>query len=52
MRVRCHGKVARIEVAAADMEKVFARRAEIAAAVKAAALYRLHLIWKDSAAAA
>ena len=36
MRVRCHGKMARIEVAAADMEKVFARRAEIAAAVKAA----------------
>ena len=36
MRVRCHGKVARIEVAAADMEKVFARRAEIAAAAKAA----------------
>jgi PP-loop domain protein len=36
MRVRCHGKVARIEVAQSDMEKVFARRAEIAAAVKAA----------------
>lgn len=36
MRVRCHGKVARIEVAAADMEKVMAKRAEIAAAVKAA----------------
>ena len=36
MRVRCHGKVARIEVAAADMEKVFALRADIAAAVKAA----------------
>lgn len=36
MRVRCHGKVARIEVAAADMEKVFACRAEIAGGVKAA----------------
>lgn len=34
MRVRCHGKVARIEVAQCDMEKVFARRAEISAAVK------------------
>lgn len=36
MRVRCHGKVARIEVAQCDMEKVFARRAEISAVVKAA----------------
>ena len=36
MRVRCHGKVARIEVAQNDMEKVFARRVEIAGAVKAA----------------
>ena len=36
MRVRCHGKVARIEVAQNDMEKVFARRTEIAAAVKQA----------------
>ena len=36
MRVRCHGKVARIEVAQNDMEKVFSCRAEIAAAVKRA----------------
>lgn len=34
MRVRCHGKLARIEVAESDFEKAAAHRKEIAAAVK------------------
>ena len=36
MRVRCHGNIARIEVAESDFEKAMAQRKEIAAAVKAA----------------
>ena len=36
MRVRCHGNIARIEVAENDFEKAMAQRKEIAAAVKAA----------------
>lgn len=36
MRVRCHGKVARIEVAENDFDKAAAKRKEISAAVKAA----------------
>ena len=36
MRVRCHGNIARIEVAENDFEKAVAQRKEIAAAVKAA----------------
>ncbi len=34
MRVRCHGKLARIEVAESDFEKAVVHRKEIAAAVK------------------
>ena len=36
MRVRCHGNLARIEVAENDFDSAFARRSDIAAAVKAA----------------
>ncbi len=36
MRVRCHGKIARIEVAGDDFARAAAKRQEIAAAVKAA----------------
>lgn len=35
MRVRCHGNIARIEVAESDFEKAMAQRKELAAAVKA-----------------
>lgn len=52
MRVRCHGKVARIEVAQNDFAKAAAHRKEIAAAVKNAGFCMLRLIWKVSAAAA
>ena len=36
MRVRCHGKMARIEVAENDFDQAAATRKEISAAVKAA----------------
>lgn len=51
MRVRCHGKLARIEVAENDFAKAAAQRKEISAAVKNAGFCMLRLIWKVSAAA-